>query len=110
MKVASFLENIEFNKSKPAVRMLFDTDFSKEVRIVFEKGQIMEDHQAPFAIVVQVIKGSIDFGVHKELVKLKEGDLVALKPHIVHSLTALQDSVVRLTLSKSDSLQRVKNV
>ena len=110
MKVASFLEDIKFNKVKPAVSMLLDTYFSKELRIVFKKGQIMEDHQAPFAIIVQVIKGCIDFGVNEELKQLKEGDLVSLKPHLVHNLTAIEDSVVRLTLSKLDSIERVKNV
>tara|TARA_R110001592_G_scaffold8511_8_gene46445 strand:+ start:141 stop:473 length:333 start_codon:yes stop_codon:yes gene_type:complete len=110
MKVASFLEDIKFNKLKPAVTLLLDTDFSKEIRVVFEKGQVMEDHQAPFAIVVQVIKGNINFGVNDKIKQLKAGDLVALKPHIVHNLTATEDSVVRLTLSKSDSVKRVKNV
>ncbi|MEE9406655.1 MAG: AraC family ligand binding domain-containing protein [Polaribacter sp.] len=110
MKVASFLEDVKFNSNKPSVLMLMDTDFSKELRVVFKKGQIMEDHQAPFAIVVQVIKGAIDFGANEELIQLNDGDLVSLKPHIVHNLSAAEDSVVRLTLSKADSLQRVKNV
>lgn len=110
MKVASFLESVQFNKNKPAVTLLLDTDFTKELRVVFGKGQIMQDHQAPFAIMVQVVKGAIDFGVNNEVVKLKVGDLVSLKPHIIHNLTATEISIVRLSLSKLDSLKRVKNV
>ena len=110
MKVASFLEDVKFNNNKPAVSLLLDTDFSKEIRIVFKKGQIMEDHQAPFAIIVQVLKGCIDFGVNNVNDKLNEGDIISLKPQIVHSLRAVEESVVRLTLSKLDTLKRVKSV
>lgn len=110
MEVASFLKNIKFNKMKPAVSLLLDTDFSKEIRVVFEKGQTMEDHQAPFSIIVQVIKGCVYFGVNKETKQLNTGDIISLKPHIVHNLIAVEESVVRLSLSKLDTLNRVKNI
>ena len=71
MKVASFLKDLKFSDNKPVVSLLLDTDFSKEIRVVFKKGQIMEDHQAPFAIIVQVVKGCIDFGVNEEVKTIK---------------------------------------
>jgi len=110
MEVISFLEDIKYNESKPTISLLLETDFSKEIRIVFKKGQIMKDHKAPFTIVVQVIKGQIDFGVHNELQILNEGDLISLKENVLHNLTATEDSVVRLTLSKLDSVKRVEKV
>ena len=110
MNIGSFLENIKFNANKPAVSLLLDTDFSKEIRIVFKKEQIMEDHQAPFAIIVHIIEGIIDFGVNGEVRRLTPGFIVSLKPHEVHNLTAIENSIVRLTLSKTDSVKRVKNV
>ena len=110
MKIASFLEDIKFNSNKPALSLMLDTDFSKEIRIVFHKGQVMEDHQAPFAIIVQVINGSINFGLNDEVKIMNAGDIISLKPHEVHNLTAMEDSVVRLSLSKLDSLQRVEKV
>ena len=79
MKVASFLENVTFNENKIAISMLLETDFSKEIRIAFKKGQIMKDHKAPFPIVVQILEGCIDFGVGNEIQQLKEGDLISLK-------------------------------
>ena len=110
MKIASFLEEVNFNENKLAVSLLLDTDFSKEIRIVFKKGQVMKDHQAPFAIIVQVLKGCIDFGVDNEVKQLNVGDLISLEPKIIHNLTAIKESVVRLTLSKSDTIKRVKIV
>lgn len=110
MEIASFLENIKFNPLKPAVTLLLETEFSKEIRIVFDKGQVMENHKAPFAIIVQVIKGSIDFGVNKGVNKLKTGDMISLQPNVIHNLTATEISVVRLSLSKLDTVKRVKKV
>ncbi|WP_417784639.1 AraC family ligand binding domain-containing protein [Tenacibaculum sp.] len=110
MQVASFLEDIKFNELKPAVSLLLDTDFSKEIRVVFKKGQTMEDHQAPFAIIVQIVKGSIDFGVAGEVKQMVTGDIISLRPQVVHSLTATEESIVRLSLSKLDTLKRVKEV
>ncbi|QOD62313.1 AraC family ligand binding domain-containing protein [Polaribacter haliotis] len=110
MNIASFFEDIKFNDEKPALSLLLETDFSKEIRIVFKEGQTMEDHQAPFAIIVHIVEGIIDFGVSGEVRRLDSGHILSLKPHEVHNLTAIVDSVVRLTLSKTDSVKRVKEV
>ena len=108
MKVASFLKDIKYNDKKPALTLLLDTVFTKEIRIVFKKGQVMKDHQAPFAIIVQITEGIINFGVDNETYQLKTGDMISLKPHAVHNLLALENSIVRLSLSKTDSVKRVK--
>jgi len=110
MKTAAFLNDIQYNEEKVAISLLLETDFSKEIRIVFKKNQVMKDHKAPYPIVVQVLKGSINFGVNNEVKKLNSGDIISLEAKVIHNLTALEDSVVRLTLSKSDSVNRVKEV
>ena len=110
MKTAAFLNDIRYNEEKVAISLLLETDFSKEIRIVFKKNQVMKDHKAPYPIVVQVLKGSINFGVNNEVKKLNSGDIISLEAKVIHNLTALEDSVVRLTLSKSDSVNRVKEV
>lgn len=110
MKTVSFLKDIEYNEKKPAVRLLLETDFSKEIQIVFQINQLMKDHKAPFPITVQVLQGSIDFGVLGEVKQLQTGDLISLKADVMHNLVAVENSVVRLTLSKFDTVNRVKNV
>ncbi len=109
MKTASILQDLKFNENKPAVSLLMETDFSKEIRILFKKDQQMDEHQAPLPITVQIVQGSIDFGVQGKVHTLETGDLITLSGQVPHDLKANTESVVRLTLSKSDHVQRVED-
>lgn len=110
MKTASFLENIEFKEDKPSTSLMMETEFSKEIRIAFRSGQKMKEHKTAFPIVVEIIRGEIDFGVQGEILNLKSGQLISLEGNVPHDLLAKKESIVRLTLSKSDEFKRVENV
>lgn len=110
MHLASLSENIEYHDNKPAIKVLLETDAGKEIRIVFKKGQVMKEHKTPFPIVVEIFEGEINFGVNGEVHTLPKGSLIALAGLIPHDLQATEDSIVRLSLNKADSAQRVKDV
>lgn len=100
MEIASILENIEYGEKRPALTVLFNTDWVKEVRIVFSKGQEMKEHTAGHPIVVEVVDGRIDFGVAGERHVLNRGMLITLDARIPHDLIAEENSIVRLSLHK----------
>lgn len=110
MKTASLLQNLSFNDQKVAISVLLETDFTKEIRIAMRQGQAMKKHKTAFPIVVQVFSGRIDFGVRGEKVVLEAGDLIALDGGVPHDLLAVEESVVRLTLSKQDQVERVEKL
>ena len=110
MKIASLSENIEYNENKPSISVLIDSEASKEIRIVFRKGQVMKEHKTPFPIVVEIFNGAIEFGVNGIKHQLTAGSLIALDGGVPHDLTASEDSVVRLSLSKKDSIERVRSI
>lgn len=110
MKIASFTQDVMYHETRPTIQVLLDTDAGKEIRIAFKKGQVMKEHQTPFPIVVQVFEGAIDFGVKGEIQELKRGDMIALAGGVPHDLTAMDDSIVRLSLSTADSVKRVKKI
>ncbi|PAF48158.1 cupin [Helicobacter sp. 12S02634-8] len=94
-----------FEGVKPT--LLCETDFTKEIRITMAKGAVMKEHSAPAPIIVQVLEGEITFEVNGEAIKMGRLDLVSLKPNVPHSLTALSNAIVRLSLHKSDHQNRV---
>ncbi|MEH6763713.1 cupin domain-containing protein [Aequorivita antarctica] len=110
MKVASLINDLQYNESRPAIQVLMETETGKEIRIAFKEGQLMKEHKTPFPIVVEIFEGAIEFGVNGTIHHLKKGDLVALEGGIPHDLKALEISTVRLSLNKADSAKRVEDV
>nr|WP_314181646.1 cupin domain-containing protein [uncultured Campylobacter sp.] len=92
------------------IAKLFDGLHSKEIRINLEKGAQMKEHKAPGAIMVQVLSGKIDFSVGENNVILDALDMITLESNVIHALTALENSIVRLSLSKNDDVSRVFRV
>lgn len=109
MEKFNILEDVVYG-DKVQIKAMFDSDSSKEIRIVFKKDQVMKEHKTNFPITVQIVQGSIDFGVNSQVHTLNEGDIVALEASVPHDLKANTDSIVRLSLSKSDTVTRVKGV
>jgi len=110
METASFYNSLNYNENKIATSVVIETSFSKEIRILLKKEQVMKEHKAPFPIIVHVLEGDIDFGVENEVYKLTQGDIITLDSNIPHDLKACEDSIVRLTLSKFDNVSRVEDV
>jgi quercetin dioxygenase-like cupin family protein len=114
-KTTKFLDNIQYNDNAPAIDMLLESDFTKEIRIVFKAGQTMQKHQTPFPIVVELVKGTLDFTVYDgtkdpEKLNLEAGDIISVQAGIPHDLSATSDCIARLTLSKGDTKERVDEV
>ena len=105
MQITSFNNDLTFGE-KATVKIMLETSFSKEIRILLKKGQTMKEHKAPAPIVVQILKGEINFGVHGSIQNMKKGGILSLGGNILHELYAKKDSVVRLTLSKLEHTER----
>ena len=110
MKYTNILNNQIFKEDKVSISVLLETETSKEIRILFKKGQEMKKHQTAFPITVEIVDGQIDFGVENKIHNLTKGDIVALNGGVPHDLLAKEQSIVRLTLSKLDNVERVNKI
>lgn len=108
MKTASFYKNLEFTDESVNITSMLKNDFGKEIRIAFKEGQVMTNHKTKFPITVMTMRGRIEFTVDSEMIVLNEGDVIALEGSVMHELKAVEESVVRLSLNKGDTVNRVK--
>ncbi|MFY0598763.1 MAG: cupin [Cyclobacteriaceae bacterium] len=107
MNTSSLIENIHYSEDKPNIHVLFETEGTKELRIVMRKGQAMKAHQSPHPITLEVFDGEINFGHPMGLKVLRKGDLISIDGGIIHDLKASVNSIMRLTLSKQDDPKRL---
>lgn len=110
MKTASLVDGHSYSDDKPVIQLLFETENTKEIRIALGKDQVMKKHQTKYPIVVEIFEGEIDFTVAGEIHRLKKGAILALEGSIMHELLGIENSIVRLSLSKSDTINRVFSV
>ncbi len=110
MKQASYRNDLTYDDNRIKTKVILESSFSKEIRILLKHGQVMKEHKTPLPIIVHVLEGEIDFGVQGEVHSLTQGAIVSLEGNIPHDLTARKDSIVRLTLSKLDDAARVEKV
>lgn len=110
MQLTSLLKDLTYGDKTPVITKLIENDATKEIRIVFKKGQEMKEHKTKFPITVEIFEGKIGFGINNVAHILKKGDIVSLAPNVSHNLIASENSIVRLSLSKNDSVQRVQKV
>lgn len=110
MTYASFTADVIFGDTQPVITPLITNEFTKEIRIALREGQSMKAHKTSFPITVMIVSGEIDFGVGEERIIFGSGDVIALGPNVMHDLNALEDSIVRLSLHKGDSIARVNGV
>lgn len=110
MEKQSFYDELEFDETRVKTKVIVETSFSKEIRILLKSGQLMKEHKTAFPIIIHILDGSIELGVNKEILPMKKGDVIHLNSNIPHDLRAIENTIVRLTLSKHDSIERVKQV
>lgn len=100
MDVFSTLENVAFSDDKPVATTLLKSNAVNELRISMKKGQLMKAHKAPYLILVSIIEGMVDFGIENKQIVLKKGDVIHVPANVIHDLTAIEQSVVRVSLIK----------
>ena len=110
MDLKSFKNEVEFDATRVKTKVLIETSFSKEIQILMSVGQVMKEHKTPYPILIHLLEGNIDLGVRGKIISMKVGNIIALEGDIPHDLTAKENAIIRLTLSKHDKVERLKEV
>ena len=73
-------------------------DHMEVVQMVLESGKVLKEHAAAGAMIVQVLKGAVDFVAHGATQRMTPGHLMFLRDSEPHAVHALEDTVLLLSI------------
>lgn len=65
---------------------------------ILRRGALLREHRAPGAATIQVISGGMVLRIGDRSLELAPGDVVTMKPGLIHAGEALADTAFLLTL------------
>jgi quercetin dioxygenase-like cupin family protein len=108
MKTASIYQTLEYQDTKPVVIELFETGFTKEMRIAMKKGQTMQEFRLPYPFVIEIVDGALDFMINGDVIELRKGALLSLDEDISYDFIAIAHSIIRLSIYKVQNSNKIK--
>ncbi len=94
VNLETWSQDLVVKKTKVVLR----TKDLEVARLVLPAGKIFKEHQVSGPITVHCIEGITEFTAMGIPQKLKPGQLLFLGPDEPHSLTAITDSIILLTI------------
>lgn len=79
--------------------ILLKSDRLRVVRIVLSAGASLKEHTAPGDLLVQCVQGKVTFSLPQQSHVLQSGELIHVPDRLPHSVEALEDSQLLLTIS-----------
>ena len=96
----SLPENIEFPAEGKNTRVLFTAPSGKVVLVTLASGHEWQEHATPNHALVQVLSGQCEFWLEGRPLNLEQGDLLHLAPDVAHSVKAMGQLALLLSLFK----------
>lgn len=78
---------------------VYKTDGMRIVLIALHEKAVIEEHTANGVISVQVLDGEINFDAERKKFDLKKGEMITLHRKLAHKVTAIEESVILLTVA-----------
>lgn len=81
----------------PTPKLLIKTEPMTVIRLVLTAGKEIPVHKAPKEITVQCLEGQIEFTTMGRTLTMRPGKILFLPPEELHSLKAIEDSIMLVT-------------
>lgn len=90
-----------FQADRIGVTVLSDIGSARVVLFAFEAGQELKEHETSSQILVQVVRGRIDFTAAGQTITARTGTLLQLEAGVRHSIVARSRAAVLVTMTPS---------
>lgn len=95
MILKQMMEDLE-SQSRPIAKQLYKNQMTKVLAIAFKKNMILKEHKAPGLTRLFVMGGKIEYRSNPQTLILSEYDEMEIPLDEVHSVYAIEDSLITL--------------
>ena len=100
-QVFSFDTNITYADNAIVSKKIITNKGGNVTLFSFDKDQALSEHSAPFDALVQVLEGSAEIIINKEVFQLEKGQSIVMPANITHALRAIEKFKMLLTMVKN---------
>lgn len=83
---------------RPGANAVLNTETAKVVVFEFGAGDVLSEHAARHAVIIQVLRGRVEFSVRDEVHTLQPGRLIHLTPMLRHAVRAIEPATLTVTM------------
>lgn len=91
-------ERTQSRGGRPGAVSVLDTDTAKIVAFEFAEGDELKEHAAHHPVLIQVLRGSVDFALPDRTIRLTPGQVLHLTPRLRHAVRGLEPSTLTVTM------------
>ena len=89
---------IEPTEKRPGASVIHEDETTKIVAFEFDQGQELPDHAAFHPVLIQILRGRVDFGLPDRTIRLQPGEILHLTPKLRHRVKALESTTLTVTM------------
>jgi quercetin dioxygenase-like cupin family protein len=94
----SLLATLPVASGRARARQILKAKGVRIMRLSFDAGQTMKEHVEYVPVLIQTLQGSVILSVSGEQIEMPAGAIVHLDKQLAHSITALEESHLMVTL------------
>lgn len=83
---------------RPGATIVHEDETTKIVAFEFAEGQELPDHAAFHPVLIQILRGAVEFGLPDRTIILRPGEILHLTPKLRHWVRALEPTTLTVTM------------
>lgn len=96
--LASLIGCCSSRGGKPGAKAVLTADGTKVVAFEFDTDDVLADHAARHPVLIQVIRGRVEFTLPDGPITLEPGQVIHLTPMLRHAVKALEPTTLTVTM------------
>jgi len=99
-EIFDFCQKAEYSADGIVSKRIIQKPTGNITLFAFDKGQELSEHTAPFDALVQVLEGSSQIIINKQVFELKQGQSIIMPANNPHAVKATEKFKMLLTMIK----------